>query len=58
LVIIAELESSAPRAWLCCESFEDEMSLRRWLRQSGAMNRIATLADTLLGALDELEEAA
>jgi hypothetical protein len=58
LVIVAELEGLAPRAWLCAETFEDEWALRGWLRRSGVMGQIATLADTLLDALDDLEEAA
>jgi hypothetical protein len=50
-VIVLGLEQR-PRLYLVCDSREDEIRLRGWLRRAGVVRQIPQLVDQLLDSLD------
>jgi hypothetical protein len=56
LVIELELERDQTRAMLVCDSREDEMRLRLWLRGAASARSLELLVRDLLDLLDRIDE--
>jgi len=55
VIVSLALEASRGHIVFICESYEDELRLRAWLRTSEAFRSLPTVLERLLDDLDQLD---
>jgi hypothetical protein len=55
VLVTLALEATRGHIVFVCESYEDELRLRSWLRSSGAFRSLPTVLERLLDDLDQLD---